>query len=73
MLEDTFNVYDNVSLTMTMTKTVDQQAKCSKIFDLVDRDKSGFIDKKGKSLMQFIVFDFAFRIRFSSEVFRLKV
>ena len=48
MLKDTFDVYNNVSLTMKMTKTVDQQAKCSKIFDLVDRDKSGFIDKKGK-------------------------
>ena len=67
-------MYNNVSLTMKMTKTVDQQAKCSKIFDLVDRDKSGFIDKKGKkSFMQFIVLYFAFRVRFSSEVSRLKV
>ena len=30
-----------------MKMTADQQSKCSKIFDLVDRDKSGFIDKKG--------------------------
>ena len=31
-----------------MTMKTDQQTMCSKIFDLVDRDKSGFIDKNGK-------------------------
>ena len=32
---------------MKMTIKTDQQANCRKIFDLVDHDKSGFIDKTG--------------------------
>ena len=60
-----------------MTMKTDQQTMCSKIFDLVDRDKSGFIDKNGK-ITNYIscklgISFMDFRIRILDEMSRIKI